>query len=908
MARFLKQLADTLLARHRDELEHVAVVLPGRRAGLYLRKYLAEASGTALWSPEIMDPGEFLLRIAGLREADPIEILVLLHRAHCDLSGADAESLAEFLRWAPTTLRDMSEIDAHLLDLDDVYRDLLAYHELDDWSFLASKELSPSQRSAREQWVRLGQLHRRMNELMTERGIGTSGSIARLAAERAANADLQLPWRHVWAAGLNALEPAAVATFRSLSGKGLANFAWDVDSYYLADQEHEAGKFVRPSMHVLGAGSIPVRNDILEHQREIDVVTVAHDMAAVHVAAAWIKDLTDAQRKDAVLILADENLILPLLNALPEDSGTVNVTMGIRLDTLPVHGLVERFLQLAIVARGMGAVPLRELASLVMHPLLNRGAATDSVVEILNGITDASISIPRLEQFLSDASIDDRGHIMNVVQAALHEEPSLGVQAVIAWAASVQRGDRLGTEQLYQLAKAEQELSRSLVVNGRNSVDPATYAAIRERALRGRRLALFGEPLAGLQIMGLLETRALDHAHVFILGANEGVLGGSEPPQSWIPFELRRHYHLPLRADGEAITSYHVHRLLHCAERVCLVHSTGADGSAAPTRFIAQWEHDLVPIGHTVIGHRSLHVPPSDRRSPSISVRKSDPVVERLDVLRKKGLSPSAIGTWLQCPLDFYFKYVLGLKDTNKQTTELGSDVLGSAVHAVLERAYKPALGKVLRAEDLLAASSRIKAELLLELSKEIPPSMLRTGDHHLRMGMATDALNRYLRTEAVRVDQEVSVPVGLEKVLNGVLPDGTCINGKCDRMETRNGVLHLLDLKTGSVRQADLKLAELDRGSIQRKHRYALQLLMYAYMVFQENADLRSLRTGIIPLRTPSGSSGIWLTVEGSNLLLREQLDRIGEVIQQLVAEIMDPATAFQHDPESEWCTYCVP
>ncbi|HRF78755.1 MAG TPA: hypothetical protein PL070_01580, partial [Flavobacteriales bacterium] len=246
MVPFLQRLAEALLERHPHDLEDVAVVLPGKRAGLHLRKYLAEAHGGALWSPDIMDVGNFVQRVSGLQQGNSMELLFQLHRTYVELRGAAADPLETFLEWAPTTLRDLSEVDAHLLDLDILYKDLRAYHELDEWSFNLG-ELSPGQQRTNAEWRATGELHRLFHERMRATGLATSGFVARISAEITSH-PIALPWKKIWFAGLNALDPATTSTIKNLQDQGRAEVAWDTDTHYLADQRQEAGRYLRRSI------------------------------------------------------------------------------------------------------------------------------------------------------------------------------------------------------------------------------------------------------------------------------------------------------------------------------------------------------------------------------------------------------------------------------------------------------------------------------------------------------------------------------------------------------------------------------------------------------------------------------------------------------------------------------------
>lgn len=905
MEPFLERLAKLLLDRHRHELDKVAVVLPGRRAGLHLRKYLARAAGTTLWSPELFDPGAFMERVSGMRQGGSTEMLFLLHQAHRDVEGDRAEPLAEFLKWAPVTLRDMSEADAHLLDPGQLYRDLRAYHEIEEWSFRGSEILSPSQQRAVRQWARTGALHERFAQLMLERRAGTSGAVAHKAVEVLRDPQWRSPWAMTWIAGLNALDPATTSVVQHLVKQNGAQVAWDTDRYYLDDPQQEAGRFLRRSMEDVGNGVVPPGNGIVDLDRRVDVVTVPNRLAQAHHAAQWLSGLSLVERADTVVVLADESLLLPLIDALPADIGPMNVTMGLSLGALPVNGLVEAFLE--VHAAPEAGILLADLERLLLHPFLQEGARTSDLLERLHASGSLRITGEALVSMAQSAGLT-HVDLLRVSLASMQDQVEIHerIRDLIAWAKQSRSEDPLAVEQLFHLAKVERALEQALTRYGATDIDAATYHLLRQRALRDERLALLGEPLTGLQIMGLLETRGVDRTRVLILGANEDTLPGAANAQSWIPFDVRRHHGLPLPNDAQAIAAYHVHRLLHHANEMRLVCHTGGDGSGEPTRFIAQWRHDLVPNSRTHVTHHVQQAHMRSRSGAIVSVAKTPAVMERLNSIAAKGLSPTALGTWLRCPLDFHLTHVLGVRARDRNNGTLGSDVLGSAVHRTLEAIYRPSLGRTLHASELRAAAGEVRDRLRTELRKDFPDRVLVEGHFRLRLEMATLAIANYLEREAERCSRTNTMALSLESSLTASLAPGVNLRGTCDRMEERDGLLHLLDLKTGSVKPDELRLKSLERTDLRAHHRYALQLVIYAFMAFQKEPSLNVMRAGIIPLRKPSDTEGLWLTIDGSDLIDRSMMEPMGALLEQLIAELCDPTKPFMHDIESEWCTSC--
>ncbi len=907
MEHFLEQLAGKLWARHGSELDRVAVVLPGRRAGIHLRKYLAQAAGRTVWSPELLDPGSFMARIAGMRQGGSTEMLFVLYAAHRAVEGKRAEALTEFLQWAPVTLRDMSEIDSHLLDHELVYRDLQAYQEIEEWSFRTDDALSPSQQRQVHQWKRTRLLHARLHQLMRERAVGTVGAVARKAVEMLQDPSWRSPWSAVWFAGLNALEPASRVVMKHFVKNGSGHLAWNADHYYLDDPHNEAGRFLRTSIEELGAGELPIGDRILQRERTISVTAVPNRLAQVHVAAEMLGALNMEQRASTVLVLADEDLLLPFLSAMPADIGPMNVTMGVPLTALPVNGLLEAFLDVH-ASMNNGHLHLPDLERLLMHSLLHEGRKTIALLGSLRRDGNQRVDLTTFIKTMREGKVDVAASTESAfapMGATNHVHAR--IRDLITWAGIRNSSDRLAMEQLFQLARIERGIEQALKQWTTEQLDARTYRIVRERALRDARLALFGEPLAGLQVMGLLETRAIDHERVIVIGASEESLAASAP-QSWIPHDIRRYHKLPSRTDTEAITAYHLHSLLHSAADLRLLLDVGGETAGGPTRFVAQWQHELVPRSSTRIVHGLRHAPLLARGGTAILVGKSKAVQARLSALAEKGFSPSALGTWLRCPLDYYFQYVLGVRSDEVAHGKLGSDVLGTAVHKVLEELFAPYLNAPLRPEDLSASIPHVAERLRTYLLKDVSDAALNEGHFKLSMEMAATSIANYLQLEVVRCASETTVPLRTEAQLSAQLLSGDKLRGTCDRIEERDGLLHVLDLKTGAVDEKNLRLKGLEREHLTAKHQHALQLLIYSVMAFQGDPSLQELRAGIVPLRKPSGSEGLWLTINGANTITRDMLPGIEALLQLLVDELRDPATPFSHDPDSEWCASCIP
>jgi len=843
-----------------------------------------------------------------MRQGGTLEMLFILFEAHTRLMGSKAGSLDEFMQWAPTTLRDMSEVDAHLLDLGAVYRDLRSYHEIEEWSFNMERT-SEGQERVLQHWRYTGALHRALDELMQERRIGTSGAVARSAVGRLRAGTWRPIWDSIWFVGLNALEPATTAVVKGLQDKGMATVAWDADAYFLNDPIQEAGLYLRRSIQDLGPGAIPPVDRIRTIQREFIHVTVPNGIAQVTYAGNYLAALSMEERKRTAVVLADEGLLMPLLTALPSDIGPLNVTMGMPLSALPIHGCTEAFIALHTHFLKNGGFPLADVERLLSHPFLHQGGATVRTIRLLRESGQARLQTSDILPAAEKGGMhvhSSMGQCLAPLDRVLEQMPDR-MAMLLNWAKQGCGNDRYRMEQVFQMAGLQRRLDQGLKRSGLASIDLHTYTMLRERLLRDERIGLFGEPLQGLQIMGFLETRAIDHEHVLVLGATEGILPRSSGQQSWIPFDIRRTYGLPLRADTDAISAYHFARMASSTSRLVLAHGAGGgQDPGEPSRFIMQWQHELAEGSATRFQSIAYSSPFMARASPAIKVAKSPAVLERLAHICAKGLSPSALGAWSRCPLDFYYSRVLGIREANEVDGRLGSDVLGEAVHGVLEDIVHPTLGRPYEAAYLRGEATSVKDRLIEHLRSSFGPATLSQGHFRLRIEMASKAIEAYLAKEAERSTHEPSIPLELELELDVELMSGVRIIGRCDKIESRGGIPHILDLKTGSVTADDLKIPGLERAFFGPKKGYALQLLVYAWAYLMQNPTVELVRAGIVPIQKASESEGVMLMIGKDADISRAMLPELSDLLRSFIAEVLDPDMTLTHQPESEYCPIC--
>ena len=916
MEPFLHQLATLLVQDHGKDLADVAVVVPSQRAGLYLRRHLAEVSGTTIWSPQVLTLSELVERISGLRTAATTDMLFDGYAVLRQLPGQQNVPFGEFLQWAPTALRDMSEVDAHLINLDSFYRDLRNWEEL-DWSF-NDEPLSHGQERMLRYWAMKGDLHRALNERLFALGRGTAGAVERAAVQEADRTHERTRWTKVWAAGLNALTPAQQAVLRTLEQHDLLEVAWDADRYYLEDPLQEAGEAIRNNIGAFGQGRIPPVDHLRQGQRTVEVINLPNAIAQVHWVAAELSGSNEGDRSRTAVVLADEQLLMPLLNALPQGIGPVNVTMGIPLNALPVGGLLDAVVAMHCGHRAHMGYRLADVARLLGHPLLLPGSHQQCGQKALLSLGKerrTHVSGVQVLEKLAEAGAAPSEHTSVLFARAATNGPSLGriLLHALSWAREATLEDELAQEQLFLASRAQNRIDTLLQHHGL-ATDTTTYREIHQRILREERIGLFGEPLAGVQIMGMLETRALDIERILLLSAEEGTLPPSSSDRSFIPFELRRGHGLPLRHKQDAVSAYHFLRAIQRGSKLQMACST-KESSLGHSRFAMQLEHELVPLSSTTLVHRSLQAPLPARKAVSVQVERDSVVLAVMKERLEKGISPSALGTWLKCPMDHYFKYVLHLQDTRVVEDQIPADLLGSAIHKALENGYSALVGRTLDAAALSELATTVPQLLRTELELVAGVEALNMGQPLLQSTMAQQAVAAFLKAEHEHLSTGAVVElIALEEDVNVALPDALLahgcevnIRGRVDRIERRGGEVVILDLKTGMVREDQVRLSNLDADLLRPdKDHYALQLLIYAWAYLSQHPEVAQVKAGLVPLQRSSESSGLFLKVMNSDVIHRDMLPSIEALLHRLVERMLDAGIPIEHRQKSEHCTFC--
>lgn len=946
---FLEDLSHRLLEKYPDITGELCVVTPNRRAGLFLQKHFASQVKKPLWAPDFFSIEDFINRISGFRVMDRMALLFEFYRVYHAIEKDKAEDMDRFLSWAPTLLGDFDDIDSSVADRKQLFEYLSDIKYIETWN-PDGAPLSLFQENYLSFIRKLGLYHEALANDLLQKGMAWQGLSSRFAAEKMRSGPVEeISWHKVIFAGFNALTQAEETIIQALLNEGKAEYITDEDPYYTKNEQHEAGRFIRKYHKKFSvATKDTVESCFKTVPKKIRIMGIARNVNQARLAGNLLQhtgDLTADER--TAVVLADEALLIPLLNALPPGVKEINITMGFPLVKTNMYQFFDSLFHLflhGVTEDSQGTVrfyhkDLQRLFSQGLTALLwdveqGRRLCTN----LLQRLNASNQSFCTFRDLASLSGEPERFETtFGFLQSTFHRQTAGVFPVMLALTksfdelfrskAAAQGGDVLQTpyfvdfESLYYFARMFRKLDGWLKDMPFPAPLKTLYRLVKQAAAETK-LSFSGEPLEGLQLMGMLETRSLDFRNVLLLSSNENILPKPKSNQSFIPFEVRKAYGLRVYHEQDAIFSYHFYRLLQRAENIYLIYNTqtGDIGSSEKSRFITQLQYELPKYNPGVdLKEEIIPLPPPvGKASTAVTIEKTEDIVKRLQAMAAKGFSPSALSTYINCPLQFYFEKVVSIKEAEEVEETMEAATIGSVAHMVLEMLYQPCVGRTLLKEDIAEMETRIdrcldtafhenytggnlsfgKNLLLYHLVKRYIQNILSAEKHALA---AAAGRNESVRILALEAELKAALPGRAQEYQGQVL-----IRGLADRIDRIGSVVRIIDYKTGRIGSSELSFKEWDIPFQKAGKQKNFQLLCYAWLYHKMHPGEPELEPGIVSLRHPGLGAQTMTHPGGKGVVTRDHLLLFENHLEALLAEIMDAAQPFTQTRDHDNCRYC--
>ena len=940
MKKFLEKVAEVILKKSQEELLTTAVIFPNKRSEVFLKDHLKQQAQENTWLPEMYSIDEFIVNASGMHDIDPVQSYFELFEIHKNIAGADARPIEDFLSWAPMMMADFNDIDMYLADAEKIFSHLSEIKAMEEWN-LDRKPLTKMQVNYLAFYNALINYYQQLKSSLKQKNAGYKGMIFRHLAENITDLSKPWPWKQFIVVGFNALTEAEQRVFDYLHENYQTDFLWDIDEYYFTTEGRmEAGRFIVKMLDRWPSKNINwVGNGLLTGKKEITVLGIPKRIGQVKFAGQELENifiqqtqLLQNQALNTAVVLADESLLTPLLNSLPTlstpegKSVGYNITMGYPVSNTPFSQFLKEWLELLVMQSEQSRqfYSTRHFVALLNNPVISiliNDPANKSSSAYLQNLRSKSAAFLSKDELLPEATANTDEPWILMLNLVLYSnaQPADFIKSLISllqlFKAAIENLNQhyfLLKEQLLLTMTVAKRLSQLIEANA-EAISLKALLKIVVQLLRRSEINLKGEPLSGIQIMGMLETRNLDFKNLIILSANEGILPKTDSLESFIPFDLRSQFKLPLPKDKTDIFAYHFFRLLQRAENITLVYNSQADalGGGEKSRFILQLQEELAKVNQDiVITEKQLSLPaPGIQADNIISIHKDEEVRTLIQSKIENGLSPTALSTFINCPLQFYFSQLLKLRTPEVFEQNIESDVFGNVVHGVLEQLFKPFLGKEIEAELLKKSMATIDTLLIDQFAVNYAGGDLKSGKNLLIVEVAKKYIERFVKSDVKTLSTQKSELLAVEEMLTSNLFSGSTavkIKGKIDRIDrlSTNNIIRLIDYKTGGVEPGDLKLDDWESLINDPKYAKVFQLLFYVYLFKNSVENSAEIEAGIISLRKPSGGYLQPTLPEKEKLLT--SMDLFEEQLLKLIENLLDTSLPFAQTDDDKNCNWC--
>ena len=854
---FLEYVAEDIISKYGTDLSRIAVVFPNKRAALFLNEHLARLAGQPVWSPAYITISDLFRQHTDLKPADPIKLICDIHKSFTKCTGID-ETLDHFYGWGQLLLADFDDIDKNMADADSIFCNLKDIHELDDISYLddEQKEMlkrffanfsddieSELKKRFLSLWSHFGEIYHDYNRRLTEQGIGYEGAIYRKVASEQT---LHLKYDKYLFVGFNLLQKVERVLFSRLMKEGKAKFYWDFDEYYMPTARAQQSASVPNNTASFAAYLTDFPNELdntdrniyanMRRPKRIRFISSPTENAQARFASNWLleNERYKAGRKTAV-VMCDESILLPIMHSLPPEADKVNITSGFPLAMTPVASLVMLLFDLYTLGlrkKGTAFNP-HYLKKLMAHPYARH-------------LQEMHLKGVHLSQVHQEESATLLQHIATLVK-------QVGI-------ATKQEGDALTQESVFRMFTILNRLA-ALADSGDLLVDNTTLRRLVSQLVGAASIPFHGEPVVGVQIMGVLETRNIDFDNVLLLSCNEGNMPKGVNDSSFIPYSIRKAHGLTTIDNKVAIYSYYFHRLLQRAGDITIAYNNSTDNghTGEMSRFMLQL---LVESGQK-IDHYSLTAKNQPTPLMPKAIEKDETALNKLEEMSR--LSPSAINTYIRCKLAFYYQYIAHIKEPDSDPETIDNRMFGNIFHRAAYLIYKDITDHspvIEKAHIQAYLSNRKLLASVVDRAFEEEECKTNNGLQIINREVIIEYITKLLKIDqqlcpfsilAMEEEAKVYTQLSFTTPSGGALKGGALVSnaptkqydltigGIIDRLDaitdkqTGKRRIRVVDYKTGNKPSSAIKSIEevFDPKNIASKHsNYFLQAILYSLIV----------------------------------------------------------------------------
>lgn len=866
--------------------ENLSIIFPNQRAGVYFKQNFKAQSKSSNYVPKIFTFDSFVEYITHSKKTSKIELLFLLYKAYLNITPKNViEPFEQFLNWGSTLLEDFNTLELYISPIEQVFEQLKDINIIHNWE--PDTDLSKNYLLFLQN---LSSLYHEFVELLKLNNKNFQGQIFRDAVEQI-TLFTEHTNEHFVFAGFNYFKRSEWYIVSELTNQNKASIYWDIPKKYdfLFDQ-YDFIKTYKREQWITGTH--------FENQKKssskIELIGANQNTSGIKFSASLMDGNNNDYSKKTIIPINQQS-VPALMESIPSSVNSLNITMGLPLKSFGIHTLIRHFFQLHLSMEEQGgSYYFKNLLLILDHPLVaifdldvkqwKRSIikkqkiylSTQDVFELQKNIKS---SFGVLFSNLNKKSIIDYLNVLNEFINQIKQKVS-----------------QTEKEVLFHFYKIHNQLIQWIKQYNPN-ISVKHFYSIYQQLVFSDHINFLGEPLHGLQIMGLLETQTLTFDHCILLETNEGFIPTNTKKPSYIPFDIRMQYGLPSYIDIQAEQAMIFAQILEHSKEVTIIYNTDNDtfGSNEMSRFVQHliWKNPEI----------TQYILSSDLNLTKVSptqISKNESLQQSLKKWMQNGISPSALGAYTYNPLEFYKQYILKIKPEEDIQEAIEENILGTVVHNTLEELYTPFLNKVLTVEGLKNALNETNKTVNHHFKSNFESSHLYQGMNYLIVKIAKHFVKRFINDEIKSIEKGHQIKIlQLEKSYNAKylaesIPFEITFKGIIDRVDIYDNTLRIIDYKTGKVEPTQLFVKDFDQKITNYKYAKAIQVIIYTYLYLKNNiiSENQNITSGILSFKNHDAG---FMPLNFNNSRSPEtalDLEKINDLMQRielLIVELLD-------------------
>ncbi|MCR5312549.1 MAG: PD-(D/E)XK nuclease family protein [Bacteroidaceae bacterium] len=974
MTTFLELVAKDLYESLNGDFSNTTIIFPNKRANLFFNSHLTNLSEKPMWTPYYTSISEIFEQLTTRTVCDPIKLVCKLYEAFVKVTGTE-ESLDKFYSWGEMMLSDFEDIDNNMADAKKLFANISDLEAMTDFSFLSENQVAairqffinfnPENRTRLKDkflsiWDALLPTYTELNKILKEENLCYEGMMKREIIEQMKSNPEEmlkhLPSENYAIVGFNVLNETERQLFKFLQKNKNTYFYWDYDEAYLDIRMlntnkpyhgYEAGQFILEDIRTFGNrfSDHPEYYRNFKNKKNITFIASPTENAQTRYVSQWIKDNihTNEHLSENAIVLCNESIMPPVLHSIPpvlddNEPMALNVTMGYPLLETPAYSFVQALLELQIHGRADRTFwRYSQVANVLRHPFTRRLTNNESI-NVLNMLKKSNIMFPSEKNLVknptSGYTLTDTEEQANSILAFIFTRQN-SQTALLTYISELLKKIgatyRIETNEILQkesIFNAYTTINRIHAlqedITNFNVNDETLYRLIKQ-IMTSMSIPFHGEPAIGIQVMGILETRNLDFKNIILLSCNEDMLPKNTHKASLIPYNLRQAYGMTTMEKQVSLYAYYFYNLLQRAENITIMYNSSTDGlnKGEMSRFMMQLQIEAQKIlgpGQEVIIKNITSDSESERNGEAVITKTSDVMEVLHHRFKDKPLSPTAINTFIKCPMQFYFRYVAGYKEEDEVTEDVDNPMFGNIFHYCMEQIYKDFQGRQVQSTYLkaLAEDKKKIAELVdegfaVKLFNKPEGQVKYINKYNGQQLLNHYVLCKYIKNQLLFDASYCPMKIlGVEHFVSNTitLSDGSqvMLGGIIDRFEQlshedSSEYIRIVDYKTGAHIENKGKLEDIFNG----KSHYMFQAFYYCDILMENYPNSHQICPSLMFVTQPLKAKDPYLTVD--NAIIENFADIKDFYHENLIAtieSIFNQNLPFNQCSDEKNCEYC--